>query len=172
MFHTGSAPGIRPSELSPPATVPGAFPPERTHVPIVHPVHNAAEAARPARMTAASGLRPVLESLAADVLLARQPPAAPLGFFPFKACGRHDPPSFPGVLSRAFRRSVKPNRMAPQSFDSRRLVRSRAVRKARLGRTAFLGFPHLCSPRHSRIGFAGLCVHLTPYGTLPPVAAL
>jgi hypothetical protein len=43
LFHTGSAHGIRPSELSPPATVPGAFPPERTHVPIVRPVHNAAQ---------------------------------------------------------------------------------------------------------------------------------
>jgi hypothetical protein len=38
------------------------------------------KAARPARTTVASGLRPVRESLAAVVLLARQPPAAPLGF--------------------------------------------------------------------------------------------
>jgi hypothetical protein len=38
------------------------------------------KAARPARTTVASGLRPVRESLAAIVLLARQPPAAPLGF--------------------------------------------------------------------------------------------
>jgi hypothetical protein len=42
MFRTGSAHGIRPSELSPPATVPGVFPPERTHLPIVRLVHNAA----------------------------------------------------------------------------------------------------------------------------------
>jgi hypothetical protein len=42
LFHTGGAPGIRPSEPSPPATVPGAFPPERTHMPILRPVHIAA----------------------------------------------------------------------------------------------------------------------------------
>ena len=61
------------------------------------------KAARPARTTVASGLRPVRESLAAVVLLARQPPAAPLGFSPFKACRRQDPPSVPDVLSRACR---------------------------------------------------------------------
>jgi hypothetical protein len=125
------------------------------------------EAARPARTTAASGLRPVQESLAAAALLARQPPAAPLGFSPFKACRQQDSPSVPGVLSRACRYSAEPNRSAPQSIEPCCLIRSRAVLKARLGRTAFLGFPHLCSPRHSRIGFAGLCVHLTPCRTLP-----
>jgi hypothetical protein len=45
------------------------------------------KAARPARTTAASGLQPVQESLAAAVLLARKPPAAPLGFSPSKAFG-------------------------------------------------------------------------------------
>jgi hypothetical protein len=126
------------------------------------------EAARPARTTAASGLRPVQESLASAALLARRPPAAPLGFSPFKAYERQDPPSVPGVLSRAFRSSAEPNSTAPQSIDSRRLVRSRAGHEARLGRTAFLGFLHLCDPGHSRIGFAGLCVHLAPCRTLPP----
>jgi hypothetical protein len=125
------------------------------------------KAARPARTTVASGLRPVRESLAAAVLLARQPPAAPLGFSPFKACGRRDSPSVPGVLSRACRDSAKPNRTAPQSLGPRHLARSRAVLKARLGRTAFLGFPHLCDPRRSRVDFAGLCVHLTPCRPLP-----
>jgi hypothetical protein len=127
------------------------------------------KAARPARTTVASGLRPVQESLAAAALLARQPPAAPLGFSPSKAFRQRDPPSVPDVLSRAFPESARPKRSAPQSLDSHRLARSRATHEAWLGRAAFLGFPHLCDPRHSRVAFAGLCVHLTPCRPLPPV---
>jgi hypothetical protein len=125
------------------------------------------EATRPARMTVASGLRPVRESLAAAALLARQPPAAPLGFSPFKACRRRNSPSVPDVLSRACRNTAEPHRTAPQSLSSRHLARTRATREAWLDRAAFLGFPHLCYPRHSRIDFAGLCVHLTPSRSLP-----
>jgi hypothetical protein len=124
-------------------------------------------AARPARTTVASGLRPVQESLAANVLLARQPPAAPLGFSPSKACGRRNPSSVPRRPLTCLTNSAKPNRVAPQSLTYRRLAWSRAIHEAWLDQAAFLGFPHLCDPRHLRIGFAGLCVHLTPGRLLP-----
>jgi hypothetical protein len=125
------------------------------------------KAARPARTTAASGLCPVRESLATVALLARRPPAAPLGFSPSKAFRQRNLPSVPGFLSRAFHRPARPNGAAPQSLAFRSLARSSAVREARLGQAAFLGFLHLSSPRHSRTGFAGLCVHLAPCRTLP-----
>ena len=38
MFHTGSAHGIHPSELSPPERHPGGLPPGRTHLPFCPPV--------------------------------------------------------------------------------------------------------------------------------------
>jgi hypothetical protein len=169
LFHTGGAPGIRPSELSPPATVPGAFPPEWTHMPVVRPVHNAARSGE-----AGPDDRGFWASTRARVPCGRRvisttTAGCSLGLFPFqglRATRFTERPRRP--LTRFFC-SVEPNRTAPQSFESRRLVRSRAAREARLGRTAFLGFPHLCDPRHSRIGFAGLCVHLTLRGTLPPV---
>jgi len=167
LFRTGSAPGIRPSELSPLARCPERFRPSgptcRLFVRFTTPL----KAARPARTTAASGLRPVRESLATAALLARQPPAAPLGFSPFKAFGQRTLPSVPGFLSRACRHPARLNGAAPQSLAFRHLVQPRAVHEARLDRTAFLGFPHLCDPRHSRVVYAGLCVHLSPRRTLP-----
>jgi hypothetical protein len=147
LFHTGSAHGIRPSEPSPSARYPERFRPSGPTSRLFARFTTPHKAARPARTTAASGLCPVRESLATGALLARRPPAAPLGFSPFKACWLRTLPSVPGFLSRACRVSAKPERAAPQSFAIRRLVRTRAVREARLDQTAFLGFPHLCDPQ-------------------------
>jgi hypothetical protein len=162
-----AAPGIRPSELSPPATVPGAFPPERTHVPVVRPVHNAAQGSE-----AGPDDRGFWASTRAGVpcgrhVISTTTAGCSLGLFPFqglRATRFAERPRRPLTCLSQF---GKPNRTAPQSFASRHLVRSRAVLKAWLGRTAFLGFPHLCDPRHSRVDFTGLCVHLAPCRPLP-----
>jgi hypothetical protein len=103
-------------------TVPGAFPPERTHLPIARPVHNAAQGGEAGpddrgfwalTRTRVPCDRRVISATTAG---------CSLGLSPSKACGLRTLPSVPGFLSRACHVPAKPERDAPQSFAIRRLA--------------------------------------------------
>lgn len=121
LFHAGSARGIRPSERSPSTRSSERFRPIRTHLPFRTVGKRPARSGGPARQAAASGVRPVPESLATGRCLDRRPLEAPLGFsltgFARHRLGR----VLPDLLSRASRVRffAEPRLPAPQSLNQR-----------------------------------------------------
>jgi len=121
LFHAGSARGICPSERSPSARSSERFRPIRTHLPFRTVGKRPARSGGLARRAAASGVRPVPESLATGECLARRPLEAPLGFS-LTGCARHRLGRvLPGLLSHASRLRIFAELLPPasQSFNQR-----------------------------------------------------
>ena len=150
MFHTGSAPGIYPSELYLPAGI-QTFPPERTHLPFRLTLFPIAEASgRPAKFRFL-GFVPAGSSSCSTVGLAPPSPEAPLGFTlpgPFaRALTRISPgllshalPKQPvGHVSRRPRVSINPHLVPPlpPGFPNN------------AKRPTLVGFPHRPDPEHT-----------------------
>jgi hypothetical protein len=151
----------------PSRTVPGAFPPERTHMPIVRPVHNAAQGggAGPddcgfwasTRAGVPCGQR-VISAITAG---------CSLGLFPFqgiRAANFAERPRLP--LSRLLPIGRAERSCASEScFSPLGPIQSHAR-----GMVASDGLLRVSAPVRSEAFescFRGLCVHLTPHRALP-----
>ena len=170
LFHTGSAHGIRPSELSPPERYPPRFrgdePTCRFSRRYSRPVAGKGRPNGPRLL----GFHPSGSPWLPDGGLARRRLDAPLGFTLLGSPGRG--------LARAFTRAP-PTRFAGRT----RWVKPAGVpeyrsvlawpgpigwRTNRPRRTTLSGFPHRSTPAHSNCPPPGLCVHLVPRRTLLP----
>jgi hypothetical protein len=169
-FHTGSAPGIHPSELSPRKRFSGRLrleePTDRFSC-----RYTRRRSVEPAQQAAVSGLQPFRESLAAGRVFSTPPAGGSPGFFPSRVSAATWTRISPGLLSRAsanpvanhhIRRRLRVSiscRLAPSSFR-------------RLGRNSdgatLIGFPHRHDPEHSSVCPSGLCVRLAPRRTFLP----
>jgi hypothetical protein len=142
LFRTGGAHGIHPSERSPSGRYPPHFWSGRTHLPFSSPVYPHLSAGRldGARFL---GFDPSGSPWQPDVLLARQPLDAPLGFAPL-GLPRTSWPGFRPASSHALSRTglfTPPT--APQSIDQRPLRLDLPSGKPKGSiRAPFVGFPH------------------------------
>jgi len=103
LFHTGSAHGIHPSEVSPPERSYRPFDRKEAHIPFVPAVFLPPEGARPARRTSVTGLVPPESALRPRGVLIRQPLAPPMGFAPLGPAAKASARTSPDLLSHALR---------------------------------------------------------------------
>jgi hypothetical protein len=117
LFRAGGAPGIRPSELSPPERYPGYYAPGSTHVPFLPSfLPPLAQRAGPTgRGFWASALSRVPWRRSAG--LARRALGAPLGFASSRYSSEGLARDFAQAPLSRFRRGHKARAAAPQSFD-------------------------------------------------------
>jgi hypothetical protein len=169
LFRAGSAPGIRPSELSPPARYPAVTVRKRplTVSPAFFP---AAEAPGRSNGPRFLGFAPCRSPSRPSVCLARQPPDAPLGFtLPGPANERLDQDFARSPLTRfAATATHAPATGTSESQSTPVWSRPLAMQARRVDATTHLGFPHRPGPCRSNEPPPGLWVHLTPRQTLPP----
>jgi len=130
LFHTGSAPGICPSELSPPGWYPDRFRPEEPTCRFAHPYTFAPESARAGLMSRGSwALTHPASPWRSGVWLAHRPLDAPVGLtlprFPTKALTGISP----DLLSRACPVRLTPDRRRPRVSISFRLASSAPASK-------------------------------------------
>jgi len=86
LFHTGSAPGIHPSELDLPAGI-RTFPPGSTHLPLAcRCSHPRQVGVRPARQASVSGLYPCRQFRIAIGGFSTATVGSSLGVYPSRAC--------------------------------------------------------------------------------------
>jgi hypothetical protein len=157
LFHTGSALGIHPSELSPPARYPARF---RQEGPTYRFARRCSRRRSdgPAQRAAVPGLRPLRESLAGRRGLTHQPLDAPLGFALLGFTGESLAQGFarapPTRFATAATRTGSP---APRSVARLPPGPVRSARRAgETDRTTLPGFLHQHDPECSSRGPPGL----------------
>jgi hypothetical protein len=157
LFHAGGAPGIRPSELSPPARYPDVTTGERPHT--VSPAFvPAAEATGRSDGPRFLGFAPCRSPSRPNVCLARRTPDAPLGFTLPGPANKRLRPDFAGhPLTRfADRTTHAPPAGASESRSTSVWPHPHAMQARRLDGATHLGFPHRPGPHRSDVPPSGL----------------
>jgi hypothetical protein len=151
LFHTGSAHGIHPSEVSPLRRSPTCYQPE-------WPTYRSTwrcsrrRSAGPAQQASVPGSWPSRESLASGRGFSPPSAGASLGFHPSRVPGRKPRPSLHPVSSHALceRGSYPPPPPAPQSINQPSFGLTHAPHLSTgVGKATLLGFLHRPDPGHS-----------------------
>jgi hypothetical protein len=157
LFHTGSAPGIHPSEVSPLRRRPRRFNRRRTHIPFSPAVFPP-----PKRQTGPTGLgswvHTFRECLATTRGFKPRTAGASHGVCPFRACNEDLDPDFSRSPLTRFAGSggYPPNPPASQSIDRPSPRPARPAPECGPAETTLVGFLHLPDPNHSDPSLPGL----------------
>jgi len=172
LFHADGAPGILPSELSPPARYPACLHPEA-------PTYRFRS--RYTRRKAAGqhgsprflGFCPRESPLPIATRVNAPPAGCSLGFCPPRVFLQRSSPSLRSASSPALSDEAMPRGRRLRVSIDHCLAIARIHGKPGTATATLSGFSHLVSPGHSGNLPAGLCVRLTPCGTsLPTIGDL